>query len=403
MQFLAKYSAYTALGLLFIYILGSAFSHTRKSSSDIFYDSYNDRNSSIENTIQARLKMTKFGLTNMTEHRLQLLEEVRMAKVRELHGLSWIPDETYCTVQEGRTIRDHLSGKEKVQYNNVNNPLCTPHKHRYRYARQPIGDLCESFTSKRKSTRVVMCGDVGMHHLFQALAMLMTGDFKTASMKPGTDKIAPHCTADGQFVAQCREFIRSDMTFCGGKLHVQYLHDGWCYPGLTHLASYDHYVWSGGDHSVLWHKQGEKDRTGIHDPVVIESSILKKIGPDVFPYGRKIIWMDSHARFTGPKKLAVEDSPERIAWFNEKMTKLVTRYCGVKRFIRSHNITDSLIKDLDATGHRTQLNFMSEDEGRHWLRTVNLAKATDLLNELQEPGSVAKNHNLDYFPVAGEP
>ena len=282
------------------------------------------------------------------------------------------------TQDTSHTPYEIVAHKDWVQ----NVSLCTELPYSYTCANDKVhiwGDLpfalmrrpaC-SILEQRKIRTITFCGDSYIRHAYQALLLILTGDYETGSMR---DDFKAECSGDAQFEeSKCRHGLPHAISgLCSGAVTLKLVWDSWPVPSLADLEASDLFVWGGGEHPVNGDYQSHY---GVNDADVVSQTVLEPhCTADLQAHADKIVFMLPHYR-TRPTN--EHESAEMIRQYVQRMPSFLQDKCKISRILDTHTFTEKLASTVPAD----VVQSMTWD-GAHWSRAVNIVKAWLLLHEL---------------------
>ena len=259
--------------------------------------------------------------------------------------------------------------------------LCTPLGKAYDLPHVSGNEMCSLLASKSVKN-LHFFGDSYMRHMYVAAALVMTNNYKDASLTEDDE----HCKYGRQFSEEpsCRAIVRPTVDACNGSVTL-FLHyklpftippslDVVCAPGQLSF-------WSEGNHPVDFNYD---IRLGVNDPVEYQKKYTTTnygICPvlaanDASSKNCSMFWISTHARHN---QKFVDEEDRKVQLFNEQMRMFFEAgRCGAGTgYIDVYNMTSTLIHQ-----HHAEANFMSFDAA-HWGMEVNLVKVQIIMNALK--------------------
>ena len=151
---------------------------------------------------------------------------------------------------------------------------------------------------KSNVRRLLLVGDSFMRHVYGALVLLLSEDYRKGAL------INQHgciCHFNGQFrEKKCRQQLQFEKSVCNGKVRIQLKFHPIAKPNLQDLRDHDVVVWSMGNHPLDLKYTDPK--LGVNDAAVIDSHVLRPLcsSPDfLHQASQKLVWMDVHPQGHG--------------------------------------------------------------------------------------------------------
>jgi hypothetical protein len=249
---------------------------------------------------------------------------------------------------------------------------CTPDGHRYAGIRS-AGEPC-ALLAGAGVTDIRLCGDSYMRHVYQALVMVLQGDYRYAAVP---ESAGDQCAGERQFRSdQCRAHVLREASACHGQLRVAYTGEFYCnqwYRGDPDSTAL--FVVSGGSHPV---HGNYTSRYGVNDPQAASRWVLSECCARRVLRSNMVFLMP-HARASWRHR---DECPERVRRLVAGLYAPLRERCGIHRIVNPHAFTAELV--AVAGGNASLLHLLSPD-GMHWGRAVNVLKAWQLVAEAARP------------------
>ena len=236
--------------------------------------------------------------------------------------------------------------------------------------------------------RVEYVGDSFVRQSYQALLMVLSGDYERGGVANAT---APaECAGNYQFFKPCREHVPMHETRCDGRVALTLRYNSWPIVG-PYDTLFDLVVWGSGNHPVVH----DLSRTGINDAATVIGTKFKLVCTGDMWWvmrnanlsnGRtvrvpRIFWQVPHVR---PNLTHQDEAPARMDNYSAVTSAYLHSSCGGMPTLDVRFFTHRMVATLSAE----ELDELHLDEA-HWLRAVNVIKAQLLLNRLATEYGVA--------------
>ena len=245
--------------------------------------------------------------------------------------------------------------------------VCSPDGYTANIPALSRNDACAELL-KRNITKIRLGGDSFVRHLYVALVLWLSGNYKDGGLKPQHDKV---CLFGGQFEEkQCRLQLGFQKTICNGRIHVSLGYAAWYRPTLQDLVGSDIMIWSGGNHPTtgVYGCPPNTVLNGQNHAGMVDKAVLSKVCIPSFRQlaSKKLFWVHPHEHIVAH------------CWYETNTyTGLYVRNMNMKLQttcdIPLTHILEEPRRITSALLNRTEANDMTYD-GMHWGMEVNLLK-----------------------------
>ena len=250
--------------------------------------------------------------------------------------------------------------------------VCTPQGYTANIPALPRKDACAALL-ERNITKIRFGGDSFVRHLYVALVLWLSGNYRDGALRPQHDKI---CLYGGQFEEKrCRLQLGLQKTICDGKIRVSLGYGAWYRPVLQDLVANDIMIWSGGNHPTTGVYGCPQNRVlnGQNHAGMVDKAVLSKVCVPAFRQlaKKKLFWIHPHEHIVA--HCWYETNAYTEQYVREMNTKL-QHTCGLPLshlLAEPRRITSALV-------NRSEANDMTYD-GMHWGMEVNLLKIQSTL------------------------
>ena len=263
------------------------------------------------------------------------------------------------------------------------NHLCTPSRRMWETNSTLYfsNDACELLTNKGIK-RLHFIGDSYIRHIFQALILTLTGNYRNSTLIRPDKSCEFHSLFDESYCS--RDLSVKSKNVCNGRVSLIYHNN----PNQKCIKG-DVYLWSEGNHRV---NPSVSNRYGINNASAYSAHYLNDSYKNSWRDGHKphplcpqaketysicpTYWISTHARISARYE---DEKEQRTDAFNREMrTFMESNKCGPMGYLDVYNMTRSLVQDFP-----DDAKLMSFD-GMHWGMEVNLVKAQIFLYQIEK-------------------
>lgn len=284
---------------------------------------------------------------------------------------------------QGSTISYTATGhwtNETVE-EECNHYRCTENKFAWNssdptYKRYTKEEACDALV-ERGVRKVYFLGDSYMRHIYAAMMIFFTGDYRAGSLADPEGQT--NCHYQRQFFEKrCNShLLQQNGTICGGRVYLDPVLHGFDNLHQCERSKGTVMLWSFGNHKL------SKGRYGVNNATAYQmhfNNICRAVTTTTPPITGQfddhcsIWWISTHARRIG---WFGDEFPEVVRDFNTGMRGFFdAKGCGHVNYIDVFNMTTTLLSERPSDAEH--LTF----DNVHWGMEVNLLKVQIIVNAL---------------------
>jgi hypothetical protein len=254
--------------------------------------------------------------------------------------------------------------------------ICTP-SHRRWLTNSTLyfeKDACEVLT-KKGIKRIIMMGDSFMRHMYEALIMTVTGNYRDSPLIRSDKSCEYHMLFCEKRCSTT--MLLGEKLICDDKISVHASIFSYSLPGPRTAG--DLIFFSEGNHARNGDMRVANNFTAYKDHFLYGDSLCSMAGPPSIT-----TWVSTHARMAPTHEF---ETSERVRNFNDGMKDFIlSGRCGPIDYIDVYNMTNELISH-----HEADAAYMTFDKA-HWGMEVNLVKIQILLAQVNDNPNITFVH-----------
>jgi hypothetical protein len=220
-----------------------------------------------------------------------------------------------------------------------------------------------------------MIGDSFMRHMYEALIMTVTGNYRDSPLIRSDKSCEYHMLFCEKRCSTT--MLQGEKKICDDQISVHASIFAYILPGPRTAG--DLIFFSEGNHALNGDMQVANNATAYSDHYLHGDTLCKMAGPPSIT-----TWVSTHARLAPTHQY---ETSERVRTYNDGMKDFIlSGRCGSIEYIDVYNMTNNLIANYEADAA-----YMTFDKA-HWGMEVNLVKVQILLAQINDNPNITFVH-----------